>query len=188
MSISPNNLKLLNDLEQTLRNQLLWVGRSGLEQSVNAIDRLRDLRQFVMSLSIAIVAVLFPLLLMEKDILENNNFFIVSLILFSLVVLYGIIHLVIPTIREVVEIPKVSEYHGERILKMIKEIQEIKRIDDNNTAGKKYEDLKKRYSQLPIETKPSWVKRCWMRYESLIYFGVFIVGYVFLVIGLLMNF
>jgi len=139
-------------------------------------------------LSIAIIAILFPLILIEKDKFENNDFFIASLILFSFVILYGIIHLVIPTIKEVVEIPKVSEYHGERIVKMIKEIQQIKKIDNNNTAGKKYEELKKRYSQLPIETKPGWLKRYWMRYESLIYFSVFIVGYVFLVIGLLMNF
>jgi len=188
MPISQNNLKLLNDLEQTLRNQLLWVGRSGLEQSANAIDRLRNLRQFVMSLSIVIVAILFPLMLMEKDEFENNDFFIVSLVLFCFVVLYGIIHLVIPTIREVVEVPKVSEYHGKRILKMIKEIQQIKKIDDNDTAGKKYEELKTNYSQLSTETRPGWLKRGWMRYESLIYFSVFIVGYIFLVIGLLVNF
>ena len=188
MPINQNNLKLLNDLEQTLRNQLLWIGRSGLEQSVNAIDRLKNLRQFVMSLSVAIVAILFPLILIEKDKFENSDFFIISLILFCFVVLYGIFHLVIPTIREVVEIPKLSEYHGERIVKMIKEIQQIKKMDDNNVAGKKYEELKSAYSQLPIEKRPSWLKRYWMRYESLIYFGVFIVGFVFLVLGLIINF
>ncbi len=188
MPISQNNLKLLNDLEQTLRDQLLWIGRSGLELSNDAIDRLRNLRQFVMSLSVVIVAILFPLILIEKDKFENNDFFIVSLVLFCLVVLYGIIHLVIPTIREVVEIPKVSEYHGERIIKMIKEIQQIKKMDDNNIAGQKYEELKKNYSELPIETKPGWLERYWMRYESLIYFSFFIVGYVFLVVGLLVNF
>ena len=188
MPISQNNLKLLNDLERTLREQLLWIGRSGLELSNDAIDRLRNLRQFVMSLSVAIVAVLFPLILIEKDRFENNDFFIVSLVLFCVVVLYGIIHLVIPTIREVVEIPKVSEYHGERIIKMIKEIQQIKKMDDNNTAGQRYGELRNNYSKLPIETRPFWLKRYWMRYESLIYFSIFIVGYIFLVVGLLVNF
>lgn len=188
MPIKKNNLKALDELENTLKDQMIWVARDGLQRSVEAVDRMRNLRQFTMELSAVMVSIVFPLLLLSKNVLSNADFFFVALTLFSLVVLYGLIHLVIPTVREIVGIPQVSFYHGDRFLGMIKEVQKIREMDDNDAAGRKLQDLKLRYTkEITEEGEIGLLRRYWRRYESLIFFSCFIVGYIFLVVGFFVN-
>jgi hypothetical protein len=169
MPIKKNNLKLINELENRLKDQLTWQARDGLKQHTDAIDRLRNFKQFIMAISTSIVAILFPLILLEKDKFTNTDFFIISLVLLSYVILYGVLQLVMPTLREVIELPVVSQYHNKRLLKMIKEVQAIKKVEDNDTAGKKCEAIKSQYSQMPPEQEINWLKKYWNKYESLIY-------------------
>jgi hypothetical protein len=186
MPINEKNLTLINDLEKDLKEQLLWMSREGMQQSLNAIDRLRGLRKFVISLSVAIIAIVFPLML-GNEILKDNIFFILSLIFFGCIVIYGIINLVIPTISEIVDIPVMVDSNLELVYKMIKQVQDIKKIKDNNEAGKKYQELKSLYSQKFPSEHLSFFQKLWRRYESLFFFGFFIVGFVLLVLGFLLE-
>ena len=186
--IKEKNLRNLDRLEDALKKQLVWVGRDGLQQSVDAIDRLRNLKQFVIALAITTVSILFPLLIIVQDKIVYEDIFVIALILFSYVILYGLIRLVIPTLREVITLPRVSEHHRERILKMIKEIQKIKKMDDNDTAGRKLKEFKSRHSKMPEVENLGLIKRYWARYDPVVFFAVFITGYIFLIVGFITNF
>jgi len=186
MSISKKNLKLINSLEKTLKEQLFWLSRNGMQISLDAIESLRNLRQFIIGLSVAIIGIVFPLML-ANDLIKENDFFIISLVCFSYVVIYGIFDLIISRSRELVDIPSAVESNLKKLMKLIKEIQDIRKIENNDEAGIKYEQLKSSYTQKFPSDKLSFFQKLWRKYENSFFFSFFIVGYIFLVLGFLMN-
>lgn len=187
MPISAKNIEKLNNLEKTLREQMLWVSRNGIQHIIDTINSLRTFKQFTIGLSAGIIGIVFPLLLTAGSI-KNTNAFLITLGLFSYVIICGFFQMILPYIREVVELPKVSEKSSERILKFIKELQEIRKIDDNDEAGRKFEELKEHYRITTPNQRVGILKKLWHRYEILIFFGAFIVGYAFFIYGLFINF
>jgi len=184
MPISKKNLKFINNLEKTLKEQLFWLSRNGMQMSLETIESLRNLRQFIIGLSVAIIGIVFPLML-ANELIKGNDFFIISLICFSYVVVYGILDLIILVIRETVDIPSVVESNLEKLMKLIKQVQDIKLIENDNEAGIKYKQLRSLYTQEISSDKLFFFRKLWRRYESLVFFSFFIVGYIFLVLGFL---
>lgn len=182
MAISEKNLKLINDIESQLKDQLIWVARDAVNQTSSTIGDYKNLRQFTIGLSVALIGIVFPVLIANK-IFENNAYFITSLICFSLVVVYGLCHLILSTMNDLVNMPSVIQNNLKELQKCIKEVQRIKKIENNNEAGKEYETLKAKYSEEFPHEKLSFLQKIWRRYEGLIFFGLFIVGYIFLVFG-----
>jgi len=184
MPIKKKNLNLINNLEKDLKGQLIWLARDAVHQTSSTIDNYRNLRQFVIGLSVAIVGIVFPIMI-ANEIFKNNNFFTVSLICLSFVVIYGICNLIISTMSDLVGIPSVIESNLQELDKMIKQLQDIKEIENNEEAGKKYIELKAKYTKKFPEEKLSFLQKLWRKYEGLFFFGFFIVGYIFLIIGFL---
>lgn len=184
MPISENNLSLINNLEKDLKEQLIWISRDAVRLTSETIQSYRNLRQFVIGLSVAIIGIVFPVMI-ANEIFKNNSFFIVSLICFSFVVIYGISNLIISTMQDLVGITPMIESNLQRLERMIKQLRDIEKIENNDEAGKKYLELKAEYSkEFPKEKLLFWQK-LWRRYEGLFFFGFFIVGYIFLIVGFL---
>jgi len=182
MPINEENLNLINNLEKDLKEQLIWSARDAVHQTSSTINNYRNLRQFVIGLSVATIGIVFPII-MANEIFKNNNFFIVSLIYLSTVVIYGICDLIISTTSDLVLMPPAIESNLQKIQEMIKQLQDIKKIENNNEAGKKYIELKTKYTKRFPDEKLSFLQKLWRKYEGLFFFGFFIVGYIFLIIG-----
>jgi hypothetical protein len=182
MPINQKNLDLINNLEKDLKDQLIWLARDAVNQTSATIDRYRNLRQFIIGLSVAVIGIVFPIMI-ANEIFKNNNFFVISLICFSIVVIYGICNLIILTMRELIEMPIMIDSKLEKLNSIIKELQDIKQIENNNEAGKKYLEFKKIYTEMFPDENLSFLQKIWRRYEGLLFFGFFIVGYIFLIIG-----
>src|SRR4030043_112067 len=170
MLINEKNLNLINDLEKELKEQLIWLCRNGIEQTSGTIERYRNLRQFIIGLSVAIIGVVFPITI-ASEIFTNNSFFIISLICFSYIVIYGILHLAISTTSELVEMPSVIETNLQLLGKMIKQVQDIRKIKNNDEAGKKYNELKSEYTKKFPAEKVNFFQKLWRKYESSFFFG-----------------
>jgi len=182
MAIKEKNLKLINELERNLKEQLIWIARDSFNLTSKSIESYRNLRQFVIGLSVAIIGIVFPIML-ANEIFKNNTFFIVSLICFNSVVIYGISNLVIVTIKDLIGIPSIINSNLEETNNQIKQVQELKKIQNNEEAGKKYKELQEKYSKDCSKENLSWWKKTWRRYESLFFFGTFIVSFILLIIG-----
>lgn len=183
MSIKPENLKTLESLELRMKDQLMWVGRSRFDQLIQTTNQLRALMQFTIGLSIAIVAVVYPLVLSTNESRKNEDIFSISIFLFSYVVVYGMLKLILPIVQETKSIPDLSKKHADAVLEIIKEIQEIKKIENNDEAGKRLQALQSKVrnnkTEIPV---PKFL--LWRRFEIHIFFATFIVGYIFLIFGL----
>ena len=70
MTIKESNLQLLNNLENQLREYATWIAKNGLTITHKTIEQYRDLRKFTISLSAAMVGIVFPLLFVS-EILEE---------------------------------------------------------------------------------------------------------------------
>jgi len=182
MPINEANQKRINELEKTLKEQLFWVVRNAVNQTTAIIDDYKGLRQFTIGLSVAVIGVVFPIMI-ANDIFKDNAYFIVSLICFSVVVLYGLCHLVLSTMNDLVNFSPMIDENLKKLQKCIEEVQEIKKIENNNEAGKKYELLQVKYTKQFPQEKLWLIQKLWRKYEGLFFFGFFIVGYIFLIIG-----
>ena len=78
MPTNNNNLSLINQLENDLRDQLIWLARDAINQTSSVILNYRNLRQLMIGLSVAAVGIVFPTMI-ANDIFKNNDYFISSL-------------------------------------------------------------------------------------------------------------
>jgi hypothetical protein len=190
MTIKESNLQLLNNLENQLREYATWIAKNGLTSTHKTIEQYRDLRKFTISLSAAMVGIVFPLLFVS-EILEENNFFLYSFIGFSVIIIYGILNLLHTTINDLTGMPREVNNQLDELSKQIEQIQQIKKEQNNDLAGKKFEELKRKYGKkLSGESLNFFqkIKKEFRKYEWIMFFGIFILGYIFLIIGFLNKF
>ncbi|MDD3085036.1 MAG: hypothetical protein PHU32_04085 [Candidatus ainarchaeum sp.] len=187
MTIKEKNFKLLNDLENQLREYAIWIAKNGSTETSKTIEQYRDLRKFIISLSAAMIGIVFPLLLVS-EILKENKFFIYSFIIFSIIIIYGIFSLVHTTINDLIGIPRKINDQLNELSEQIEQIEKIKKEQDNNLAGKKFLELKKKYGEELSGKSLNFFQKIWKKYEWIMFFGIFILGYIFLIAGFLNKF
>lgn len=184
--VHESNLKKLDNLEKRLTDQMLGLARDKVNFIENTVMRARDLRQFVIGLCMGTIGIVFPLIL-NVERLTVVNYFVTSLILFSIALLFGLIGLILPTLSEMVDLPKIVEHHINEANKTIQRIREIRTINDNNVAGKEYESLASKYKRLEIKEKGGIIVYFLVKYEDLIVHSLFIVGFSLLVFAIFKN-
>ncbi len=187
MVIKQNNLKLLNNLENQLREHAIWVAKNGLANTSKTIEQYRDLRKFTISISVAIVGIVFPLLFVS-EILKENNFFLYSFVIFSIIIIYGILNLVHTTINDLMGMPREVNDQLNELSEQIEQIKKIKKEQNNDLAGKKFMELRKKYGKELSEESLNFFQKIWKKYEWIMFFGIFILGYIFLIVGFLNKF
>ncbi len=186
MSISNENIERIDCLKKTLQEQVLWLGRKNVGDASELIEKIRGVRQFTIGLSVAITGISFPQLLTQNLDSSVSDFFLVSLFLFTLNIILGLLTLFTSTHREHEEIPIVNKHHAEKIIEIINELEEIKKMNNNDEAGLQYEQLRLKSTSYPM--KPlNLIQRILLTYQDLILFSLFLCGFIFLIIGLMFN-
>jgi hypothetical protein len=183
--INDANKKRLDNLEQTCKDQMLFLARSQVDVITDVYSRLRDLRQFIIGLSIAILGLVFPILMSRTNLL-GVDYFIISFIEFCIFSLWGLISLIVPISKEVILLPAMTEHHTEEFLKMIKRVQEIRKIEDNNLAGQQYEKLEASYKTFDLP-KASRIEIFFIKYQDIVLYSIFFVAFIFLLRGIFEN-
>jgi hypothetical protein len=183
--INESNRKMLDKLEITLKDQLLWSSRNHLNVISETVDRARTLKQFIIGLSIAIISLVFPILI-SVNFLTGKGYFILSFIEFCIVTLWGLISLILPTLKELVLLPVISNHHIDEVYKMIKRVQEIKKIEDDGVAHSEFNKLEDSYKKLDLG-KINKAELFFGKYEDLIMYSIFFVSFALLVIGIFKN-
>lgn len=179
MPINQENLKRIEKLKVTLRDQLLWLSRKIVGDVSETIMQVRNIRQFVIALSVAIIGIATPQLLSNEIPKNIADYLFVSMLLFALNVIIGIFSLFFPAHKEKLLMPKITSHHAEEALKMIQELDEIKKIDDNDEAGRRYQALQTKSTAYPMK-ELSLVYRLWLKYEDLVLTSLFICGFILL--------
>lgn len=186
MPISKENLDRINHAKSAFQDQVLWLGRKGITDTSELIDRIRDVRQFTIGLSVAIIGISFPQILTKSLVSEISDFFLISLFLFTLNIVIGLLTLFTSAHKEYEEMPLLTNHNANEIIKIINELEEIKKIENNDEAGRKFKELQKRSTLYPM--KPlNLVQHFWLKYQDLIIFSLFLCGFIFLIIGFLLN-
>lgn len=186
MPINKENLDKINGLQQTFKDQLLWITRKNVDDASNLIDRVRDVRQFTIALSVGVIGVAFPQLLTNTLNLHILDFILVSLSLFTINIIIGLLTLLKSTLTERDEIPVVNNHYVTETTKTIRELEEIKKIENNDEAGIQFMKLKEKSHLYPM--KPlNFIQRIWLRHVDSILFSLFLWGFIFLIAGLLIN-
>ena len=183
--INDETKKLLDNLETTLKDQILWSSRNHLTIITETVERARTLKQFVIGLSIAILSLVFPILI-NNDVLLCKDYFILSFIQFSGVTIIGLMSLISPTLRELIWLPKISTHHTEEVLKTLERVQEIKKLEDNSVAGQEFEKLSGLYKKLNLPN-PNVVSQIIGKYDDLIFYVTFFMAFTILMIAIFNN-
>lgn len=186
MPIHKENLDRINNLQQTFKDQLLWITRKNIDDASDLIDRVRDVRQFTIALSVGIIGVAFPQLLTNTLNVHILDFILISLFLFTLNIIIGLFTLFKSTLTERDEVPVVNNHYVKETMETIHKLEEIKKIENNDEAGMQFVMLKEKSHLYPM--KPlNFIQRIWLRHVDSILFSLFLWGFIFLIVGLLVN-
>lgn len=183
--ISEHNKDLLNKLEGTLKEQMIWSARNYTDVIREVVDSSRSVKQFIVGLSVAILGLVFPALINHESQI-SINYFIVSFGEFCVVTILGLISLISETQKELVFLPKVLRHHTGQMFELIKKVQEIMKIENNNTAGLEHEKLQSHYKSLDLG-EPSQLENFFGRYGDLILYATFFSGFTLLIVGIFKN-
>jgi len=174
-------MRRIENLEKRLAEHAIWLVKEGMNRDIELITNARTLKQFVVGLSIAILGVAFPNLVGNLSDLPKDMI-IVAFTMFCITTVWGLVSLVVPTIKELREMPSVSNHHIDQTKGLLREVQEIKRMEDNALAGQRYEGLATKYMKLDLG-QPSRVQLLWHRYEDILLYALFIVAFILTSIG-----
>ena len=186
MPINKENLDRINNLQKTFKDHLLWIGRKSITDIAELVDRVRNILQFTIALSAGIIGITFPQLLTKTLTPLTTDFFLTSLLFFVLNVITGLLSLFTSALKESEQIPILTDHHAQEAIKLINELEEIKKIEINDEAGKRYEELRQRSTLYQMKYL-NLIQRIWLKYRDLIIFSLFLWGFIFLIVGLLVN-
>lgn len=186
--LSGTNSKLLENYEAELKDHLTWQARSKLTLIYESAQNYRNLKQFVVGLSIAVLGLVFPSLIVQQS-LAGHDYFILSFVLLSIVTVWGLIDLIVPVLTEPFSMQKTVDHHIGQTLAMIKRVQAIGEMKDNNEAGLAFAKLPKEYKHLDLgEPYGGFLGGLYRRYEDSLFYGLFLVSFALLVLGLFQGF
>lgn len=170
----------MKDRLEALREELIW---HTYENIVDSIRESRALYRFIIGLSVTISGFVIPLLIGidEKQAYTTTVALLIALFLFTTTAIYGVIFSSLVVSIE----PKklwlnVDEKTGE-IAEMLRDLDRIRGIEDNNTAGRALGEVSKKYlSRLSSKKETT-------DWHGAVFYGLFIGGATSLTIGLFIQ-
>ena len=187
MPIALENKEILQNTKKELVDLAKKLVENDLEYNFRLTQQLRQLRQFLIAISVTIVGIAFPQFFMGNIPNVVTDFLIVSLGLFSVTVIIGLFTLIPTASKEKGEIATVYDFHRARVRKILNEIDEIERIENNTEAGQRYESLIQRYPPLQV-SPPRFLSAVWEEYIDALLLGIFFVGFCLLIGSLFIGF
>lgn len=176
-----------NYIKQSAEKLLLSISeeknffiKKSMDLHIDAIRQGRNLVRDVVSLSAIIVAFVIPLLL-STDIILNKIALLISVVCFTILILYGVLLLLFVIKKELDRIPKNSE---EMIAKTNKDVELIVKIIQNPTKEnyfKSIEELMIRHSKKE-KGEEGWWKKLFNHDTG--FYGLFVLGFIFLIISI----
>lgn len=180
------NIELLNRQEQKLNDYLDWIGKEGIK---NLLDSYKEINSYVNQITIlsaGIAGVVIPLLIEQEK--TKIDLIYLSFSLFTVNIIFGVVYMS----TFVTGLPdahrSITERQQKRLLNFINRIQEIRRIEDDNIAGKDYETfLKEVVPETQTQGNISWKNklRRILVFETW-FFAIFIGGLLSLFISFLL--
>lgn len=185
MSLNSTNQKILDDMGKGLSGVSRQVTQYSQERAVQSKEQYLNLHNLVLTLSIAIAGIVIPILVGQAQP-NAKIFFVVSLIILGLDVLYGIIILSLTLSQEQIEIRATQKKLLDLVEFLQTKLKELGATGDDRTIGTEIEKLKPEYDRAidSIKKKMGWREK----YEDVIFYGAFSTAFIALLVGLMFNF
>lgn len=184
MAIKDQNKRNLDNFRTRTESLLENIQYKGLDQQLELIIQKRGLRQFMVGLATAVIGITFPQLIGQNNLFLQDLFFI-SLTLFSLVVVLGLLTLVPVVNQEVEEIPLVNKHYITQAIDILSELKEIEKMENNDEAGRRFQRLQKEIRPYPMNP-PGFVEKFFAKYTDVVMLASFFNAFSLLFLGLVL--
>lgn len=185
MPLNAKNQSVLDKMGKGLAGVASHITQGSQERATKTREQYFNLHNSVLTLSIAIAGIVIPILVNQAQP-NAKTFLVISLIIFGLDVLYGIIILALSLSQEQVEIGETQD----KLLSLVESLQtklkELKTTGNDATIETEIQKMKPEYANAidGMKRKVGWLEK----YEDAIFYGAFAAAFIALLIGLVVNF
>jgi len=177
-------LKTLDDYTNGIADIPRNAAQRAYKDGMDSVREFQRLHNNILLLSVTISGVVVPILL-DKVSTENARFFLLSIILFGMTVLFGVIMLAVGLSNEPRDFFDVSARTKELVGKVRDELQRIRQMNTDSEASEALKKLKDMYGKEldSMRSTPNFL----MRHKDAIFYGLFITAFLSLLIGIISN-
>ena len=179
-----NNKKILNDAESGVKEEISFVLHDGMNRHLSIIEKYQSYIKEISVLSLAILGVVMPLVYQS-----NPSYYIkIATLFFFLNALLGFLYILYIFRHDIIHMPNVIDKQTEKGFEILKEIRRIHNVEDNNTAGRMWEELLasnelKDKSETAHCNKLNFIFRRFFNVEVW-FFAFFVLGLISLFLGI----
>mgnify|MGYP007071599874 CR=1 FL=1 len=188
MPIKPENLDVLDEVESGLKNASFDFIEKNFHLATDTLREYRALQITVLSLATAIAGIVIPVLLSTDLTGFAKDTLFIAILLFGANVIWGITYHAYRLSNEGRHIWENSDIKLKQLTDTIEEVRRIRRMDDNNEAGKALIQIRQKVEGVMKKNKIGNKSRSYV--GEIIFFSLFIaaLGLTFISIaGILVN-
>lgn len=172
--IKPQNLAMLDEMDSKLKERGFIFIDQTLSQSIDSIKEFRKLQITTIGFSLAIAGVVIPLLVSKDMTSIVKDHLFLAIVLFGANVAWGIIAHATQLSSERKSIWQNADVRLKEMDGLRNEIQRIRKMDDNDEAGRTLINLRVRVENVK-ESNMSGLNN-FVYLVEMIFFGLFIAG------------